>query len=97
MWVEGFSSHRGRCAGVVIAGSWPLRSGGDYFFDAEMLFDCSDTDFKLEAFVDFVFLELGQLGVEAIDFRVELVDPANEARFDCGKIVLGRHVLDDMR
>jgi hypothetical protein len=65
-------------------------------------------DFKLEALVDFVLLELGQLGVEAIDFGrkigldavdlcVELVDPAIESRFDCGEIVLGRHVLDDMR
>jgi hypothetical protein len=37
------------------------RSGGDRFVEAEMLFDCGDADFKLEAFVDFVLLELGQL------------------------------------
>ena len=65
-----------------------------FFVDAEMLLDVGDADFKLKGLVDFVFLELAQLGVEAIDFRVELVDPAIEARFDCGKIVLGRHVLD---
>jgi hypothetical protein len=62
-----------------------------------MLLDVGGADFKLKALVDFVFLELGQLGVEAIDFRVQLVDPAIEARFDCGNIVLGRHVLDDVR
>jgi hypothetical protein len=32
-----------------------------------VLFDYGDADFKLEAFVDFVLLELGQLRVEAID------------------------------
>ena len=67
---------------------------GDFLVDAKMLLDVGDADFKLEALVDFVLLELAQLGVKAIDFRVELVDPAIEARFDCGKIVLGRHVLD---
>jgi hypothetical protein len=49
-----------------------------------------DADFELEAFVDFVLLELAQLGVEAIylpsevglhavDLCIELV----EARLDC--------------
>ena len=57
-----------------------------------------DADFELKALVDFVFLELAEFGVEAIDFGskvgldgvdfcVELVDSAVEARFDCGKIV----------
>src|SRR3984893_9770518 len=62
-----------------------------------MLFDVGDADFKLEALVDFILLELAQLGVQPIDFSVELVNPAIESRFDCGEIVLGRHVLDDMR
>jgi predicted ATP-grasp superfamily ATP-dependent carboligase len=74
-----------------------LRSGGDFLVDAEMLFDVGDADFKLEALVDFVLLELAHLGVKAIDFSVELVNPAIESRFDCGEIVLGRHVLDDLR
>jgi hypothetical protein len=43
------------------------RSGGDLLVEADVLFNGSDADFKLEAFVDFVLLELGQLGVEAFD------------------------------
>jgi hypothetical protein len=39
-----------------------------------MLLDVGGTNFKLEALVDFVLLELAQLDVKAIDFRVELVD-----------------------
>jgi hypothetical protein len=76
-----------------------MRKGlcSEFSVDAEMLLYVGDADFKLKALIDFVFLELGQLGVEAIDFRVELVDAAIEARFDCGKIVLGRHVLDHVR
>ena len=31
---------------------------------------------------------------DPLDCYVELVDLAIDARFDCGKIVLGRHVLD---
>jgi hypothetical protein len=62
-----------------------------------MLLDVGYADFKLEAFVDFVFLELVQLGVEVVEFCVELVNTAVKARLDCSEIVLGRHVLDDMR
>jgi hypothetical protein len=68
-----------------------------FFVDAEMLLDVGDAYFKLEALVDFVVFELGQLGVEAIDFSVELVDPAIDSRFDRGEIVLSGHVFDDMR
>jgi hypothetical protein len=68
-----------------------------------MLFDCGDADFKLKSFVDFVLFELGQLGVEtiylpseigldAVDLCVELVDAGVEA----GDVVFRRHVLDDM-
>jgi hypothetical protein len=39
-----------------------------------MLLDVGGANFKLEALVDFVLLELAQLDVKAIDFRVELVD-----------------------
>ena len=46
-----------------------------------MLLDVGDADFKLEALVDFVLLELAQLGVKAIDFRIELVDPVAGAEF----------------
>jgi hypothetical protein len=41
------------------------RSGGELFVEAEVLFDRGDADFELEAFVDFVLFELGQLGVDA--------------------------------
>jgi hypothetical protein len=34
-----------------------------------VFFDHGDADFELLAFVDFVLLELGELGVEAIDGR----------------------------
>jgi hypothetical protein len=44
-----------------------LRSGGDFLVEAEVFFDCGDADFELLAFVDFVLLELGQLGVETVD------------------------------
>ena len=30
----------------------PRRSGGDLLVEAEMLFDCGDADFELEAFVE---------------------------------------------
>jgi hypothetical protein len=73
-----------------------VRSGGDLLVEAEVLFNRCDADFELLAFVDFVLLELGQLGVEAIEFRVELVDTTVEARLDCCEIVFGRHVFDDI-
>jgi hypothetical protein len=82
-------------------------SGGDLLVEAEVRFDRGDADFKLEAFVDFALLELGQLGVEtiylrrkvgldAVDLGVELVDAAIKACFGSGQVFLGRHVLDDM-
>jgi hypothetical protein len=52
------------------------RLGGDLFVDAEVLFDRCDADFELFALVDFVFFELGQLRVDAIDFCIELVEAA---------------------
>jgi hypothetical protein len=52
--------------------AWRRWSGGDLFVKAEMLFDGGNADFELEAFVDLAFLELGQLGVEAIDFTSEV-------------------------
>jgi hypothetical protein len=84
------------------ASTWELC--GDFLVDAEMLLDVGDADFELKTLVDFIFLELGQLGVKAIDFgskvgldgvdlRVELVD----ADVQAGNVVFGRHVLDDMR
>jgi hypothetical protein len=71
---------------------------GDFFLDV------GHANFKLEALVDFVLLELGQPGVEAINFSrklgldavdlcVELVD----ALVQPGDVVFGRHMLDDMR
>jgi hypothetical protein len=83
------------------------RSGGDLLVEAEVLFNRCDADFKLEAFVDFALLKLGQLGVEAIDFAgevgldavnlcVELVDAAIKACFGSGEVFLGCRVLDDM-
>jgi hypothetical protein len=80
------------------------RSGCDSLVETEVLFDGGDADFELEAFVDFVLLELGQLGVEvinfsrklgldAVDFCVKLVD----ALVQPGDAVFGRHVFDDMR
>jgi hypothetical protein len=56
-----------------------------------VFFDRRNADFKLKAFVDFVLLELGQLGVEAVD-----VVPGRHLLAKIRKIVLGRHVLDDM-
>jgi hypothetical protein len=44
------------------------RSGGNLLVDAEMLFDCGDADFELEALIYFALLKLGQLGVKAINF-----------------------------
>jgi hypothetical protein len=44
-----------------------------------VLLNRGDTDYELKAFVDFAFLELSQLGVDAIDFCIELVDAAVEA------------------
>ena len=61
-----------------------------------MLFDGRDPDFQLHALVDFAFLELAQLRVEAIDFRFELVESAVEPRFERAEVVFGRHVLDDV-
>jgi hypothetical protein len=60
-----------------------------------MLLNCGDADIELEAFVDLMLFEFTELGVEAIEFHVELVDTAVKTRLDCGEIVLGRHVLDD--
>jgi hypothetical protein len=37
-----------------------------------VLFDCGDADFELEAFVDFVLFEFGELGVETIYFPARL-------------------------
>jgi hypothetical protein len=65
------------------------QSGGDLHVDAEVIFDRGDTDFELEALVDFVLLELGQLRVDAVNFCIELVDAAVEARFRRGEVVLG--------
>jgi hypothetical protein len=75
----------------------------DFLVDAEMLLDVGHANFKLEALVDLVLLELAQLGVDAIDFGrklgldhldfyVELIDAAVQA----GDVVLSRHVHDDM-
>ena len=47
-----------------------------------MFFDGSGADFKLFALVDFAFLELGELNVEAIDFRVDLVEAVIESCFN---------------
>jgi hypothetical protein len=70
-------------------------SGGDLLVEAEVLFDCGDADFELEAFVDFVLLELGQLGVEAIDVvfgchlsaKIRDVVFSRHLAFDIGDIV----------
>jgi hypothetical protein len=64
-----------------------------------MLFDVGDADFELEAFVDFVLLEFGELGVEAIDFCVELVDAgvqAGDVVLEAKDVLLGCHVLHDV-
>ena len=47
-----------------------------------MFFDGRDSDFQLHALVDFPFLELGELRVEAIDFRVDLVEAVMESCFN---------------
>jgi hypothetical protein len=69
-----------------------------------MFFDCGDADFKLEAFVDFVLLELGQLGVETINFSrklgldaVDLCVQLVDASVKAGDVVFRRHVLDHVR
>jgi hypothetical protein len=43
-------------------------SGGDFLVEAEVLFDRWDANFELFTFVEFVLLEFGELGVEAIYF-----------------------------
>jgi hypothetical protein len=40
--------------------------------ETELSFNRGDADFQLKALVNFGFLELGQLGVEAIDFAREV-------------------------
>ena len=81
--------------------------GRDLLVEAEVLFDRGDADFKLQALVYFVLLELGQLGVDAIylpgqvglyagEPGVQLIDAAVEAGFELGEIILRRHVLDDV-
>jgi hypothetical protein len=71
-----------------------LRSGGDLFVEAEVLFDRRDADFKLEASVEIgceVFLDDGEIARMVIEnLRV-----IGERGFHVGDVVLGRHVLDD--
>jgi hypothetical protein len=78
------------------AGMAQRWSGSDLLVEAEVFFDRGDADFELLAFVDFVLLEFGELGVEAIYLCVKLVDAAIEACLGCSKIVFCRHVLDDV-
>jgi hypothetical protein len=91
--MAGGSSKGSIVAAYCSAGSWSLVAprGGDVLVEAEVLFDCGDTDFKLEALVDFSLLELGELGVEALDvvFGCHLSAKIRD-------VVLSRHVLDDM-
>jgi hypothetical protein len=61
-----------------------------------VLFNCGDADCELEALVDFVLLELGQFGVEAIYLPREVSLDAVNLCIEAGDVVLGRHVLDDM-
>ena len=68
-----------------------------------MLFDGRDTDFQLHALVDFAFLELGELRVEAVylcfnavEAVFKFVNPLVEPCFNGGQVVFGRHVLDDV-
>jgi hypothetical protein len=58
-----------------------------------MLFNSRDADFELLAFVDFIFLKLGQLDIDAIDFCAERINAQVEPR----NVLLRRHVLDDVR
>jgi hypothetical protein len=61
-----------------------------------VLLNRRNADFELLALVDFALLELGQLRVEAIDLRVQLINAAIKPRFAGGKVVFGRHVFDDV-
>jgi hypothetical protein len=61
-----------------------------------VFFDGCDADFELEAFVDFVLLELGQFGVEPIDFGGKVGLDVVHLFVEASDVVLGRHVLDDM-
>jgi hypothetical protein len=65
-------------------------SGDEFIVDTEVLFDCGDADFKLEAFVDLALLELAELGIEAFDIVFGCHLSAN-----IRNVVFGRHVLDD--
>jgi hypothetical protein len=55
---QNFHSAKRRQASTVLAAISLRRS---LLVDAEMLLDMRDADFKLEALVDFVLLELAQL------------------------------------
>jgi hypothetical protein len=68
-----------------------VRSADDLFVEAEMFFNRGDADFELEAFVDFALLELGQLGVKAVDvvFGCHLSAKIRD-------VVLGRHLAFDI-
>jgi hypothetical protein len=76
-----------------------LRSGGDFFIDAEVLFDCGDAskrviDFIAEAghIVEF-FLEVVEVATNRSEFRV------NRRKFfadDLAHLVFGRHVFAEV-
>jgi hypothetical protein len=74
-------------------GCW---SGGDLLVEAEVLFNCGDADFKLEAFVEIgceVFLDDGEIARVVIEhLRV-----IGERGFHVGDVVLGRHLLAKIR
>jgi hypothetical protein len=56
-----------------------------------MFFDCGDADFELKAFVDFVLLELGKLGIETFDVVFGRYLSAK-----IGDVVFGRHLAFDI-
>jgi hypothetical protein len=82
--------------------AWSLRR--NLLVDPEVLLDRGDANFELEALVDFALLEFRQLraqainvadegGLDAINLCLEFV----EARIEPGDVILGRHVLNNMR